>query len=126
MGQTRQELHFRVKHINQHLFTLSTIYCLPSLSAKTTLWENLLNFSKLVDTSWLVAGDFNQIGDLDEKQGGRTPPITKCLNFKTNISKCQLNNLGYHGPKYTWSNKRFTNKNTLIQERLDRVLGNDA
>lgn len=28
--------------------------------------------------------------------------------------------------QYTWSNKRFTNKNTLIQERLDRVLGNDA
>lgn len=119
MSQTRQEFHFRVKVSNHSLFLLSTIYCLSSFSAKKILWENLLHFSKFVNAPWLVAGDFNQIGDMDEKQGKNT------FFLKKNLSNCHLNDLGYHGPKYTWSNKRFTNKNTLIKERLYHFLGND-
>lgn len=56
---------------------------------------------------------------MDEKQG------ENAFFLKKNLSNCHLNDLGYHGPKYTWSNKRFTNKNTLIKERLYHFLGND-
>lgn len=42
-----------------------------------------------------------------------------------NIVNCNLTDLGFHGHKYTWSNKRYTNKNTLIKERLDCFLRND-
>jgi endonuclease/exonuclease/phosphatase family metal-dependent hydrolase len=38
------------------------------------------------------------------------------------IKNCGLLDLGYKGPAYTWTNKRFSSNPTY--ERLDRCLGN--
>lgn len=42
--------------------------------------------------------------------------------FNTSIKQCGLFDLGYSGPAYTWTNKRFFS--TPIFERLDRCLAN--
>ncbi|KAG5627675.1 hypothetical protein H5410_012893 [Solanum commersonii] len=34
--------------------------------------------------------------------------------------------LGFKGNKYTWSNKRYKNRCSLILERLDRCLANNS
>lgn len=51
---------------------------------------------------------------------------SKNTSYHNNINKCLLTDLGFHGSKLTWSNKRYTNKHTLIKERLDMFLGNDT
>lgn len=78
-----------------------------------------------MDIPWIVAWDFNQIGKSNEKFGGKTPTFKRCLAFKNHVQSYQLNDLGFHGPKYTWTNRRITNYHSLIKDRLDHFLGND-
>lgn len=54
-----------------------------------------------------------------EKLGGKSPSLSKCLTFQSSIHNCNLYDIGFQGSNYTWSNK-----NTLIKERLDRFLCN--
>lgn len=67
--------------------------------------------------TWLTIGDVNEIVTQSEKWGGR--PINHCRAnlFKNTINSCNLIDLGFNGPKFTWINKR---KNNPISERLDR------
>ncbi|KAL5547865.1 hypothetical protein UlMin_003096 [Ulmus minor] len=44
-------------------------------------------------------------------------------NFREALNYCGLADLGFRGPKYTW-NRRM--KAGLVQERLDRMLGNSG
>ena len=43
-------------------------------------------------------------------------------NFNSYVKECDLFDLGFSGPAYTWTNKRFSS--TPIFERLDRCLAN--
>ncbi|KAG6718907.1 hypothetical protein I3842_04G176300 [Carya illinoinensis] len=44
------------------------------------------------------------------------------LEFRNVISTCELKDLGFRGPRYTWCNKR--DNSTVVLERLDRFMGN--
>lgn len=46
-------------------------------------------------------------------------------HFHSKLEKCNLIDLGYKDPSFTWSNKRLTNKHSLIRERLHRFLCNE-
>jgi len=58
----------------------------------------------------------------NEKWGQGPPCLSRIRNFCTLIKQCGLIYLGYSGPAYTWTNKRFTTRPTF--QRLDRCLGN--
>jgi len=58
----------------------------------------------------------------NEKWGPSPPCLSRINNFCALVKQCGLIDLGYSGPAYTWTNKRFTTKPTF--ERLDRCLGN--
>lgn len=81
--------------------------------------------NKVNSLPWLIGGDFNQISATNEKFGGKLASLKGCLTFSKNIDKRGLQDLGFQGPTYTWSNRRYSNKHTLIRERLDRFLCND-
>lgn len=50
--------------------------------------------------------------------GGGGPVIRRsCLKFEHCINDCQLIDLGYHGPDFTW-------RRGDLRERYDLVLGN--
>ena len=59
----------------------------------------------------------------DEKMGGLPLNGSRLIAFRDCIDQCGLMDLGFHGPKFMW-----TNKNSIwhrnIKERLDRGLGN--
>lgn len=93
--------------------------------AKNILWTNLIYLSTLHKLPWIMAGDFNVITSIDAKSGSRPASLNQCLSFTQNMEKCNSNDLGYKWPSFTWSNKRLTNKHSLIRERLDRFLFND-
>ena len=71
---------------------------------------------------WVTLGDFNEMTCQTEKWGGR--PISKIRTdlFNKTLSECNLIDLGFVGPKFTWSNNR---KHAPIHERLDRGCAND-
>lgn len=71
----------------------------------------------------LVMGDFNDILDVTEKDGGRPRTIRSMYDFRRFVSDSHLLDLGYEGYPYTWRNRR---EDGGIQERLDRGFANES
>ena len=59
----------------------------------------------------------------EEKLGGLPVNRTRITAFRYCLDKCGLIDLGFHDPRFTWTNKSPAWKST-IKERLDRGLGN--
>jgi hypothetical protein len=57
-----------------------------------------------------------------EKLGSTRVNVNRINAFCAYVKQCGFIDLGYNGPAYTWTNKRFTYVPTY--ERLDRCLGN--
>lgn len=70
---------------------------------------------------WLIAGDFNAVLDPSEKFGGNRANWSHISAFRNCLSKCGLQDLGFCGASYTWSNRCPGN---YICGRLDRACGN--
>ncbi|XP_049399717.1 uncharacterized protein LOC125863742 [Solanum stenotomum] len=88
------------------------------------LWDRLLHLADTKDTfPWCTVGDFNVITDIDEKLGGIPYNMRKSLDFIGVIEACGLMDLGFNGPRFTWSNQRGIN--FRIWKRLDRAMVND-
>ncbi|WMV13660.1 hypothetical protein MTR67_007045, partial [Solanum verrucosum] len=117
------------QHEKQHVEALDTyintfVYAKCKDYLRRHLWERILHFA---DTNnvipWRTVGDFNVITDLDEKLGGIPYNMRKSLEFIGVIEACGLMDLGFNGPKFTWSNQRGIN--FRIWKRLDRAMVND-
>jgi hypothetical protein len=67
-----------------------------------------------------VFGDFNLILTNEEKLGGNTLEPNITTSFRNTLSHCDLQDLGYKGYKFTWTNGHQGNQ--LIKSRLDRFL----
>lgn len=70
-----------------------------------------------VDLPWCVAGDFNAVLHSHEKEGGGAFNPRAGQSFAQCIFDCNLLDLGYKGPLFTWHSG-------ALKERLDRALGN--
>ena len=71
---------------------------------------------------WLVIGDFNEILEQLEKDGGAQRREVQMDLFRNTLKNCQLSDLGFIGPKFTWVNSQVDG--TFIRERLDRAIAN--
>jgi endonuclease/exonuclease/phosphatase family metal-dependent hydrolase len=72
--------------------------------------------------AWLCVGNFNEILEESEKLEGARRPQGQMEDFKNVLDHCCLSDLGYWGPRYTWTNKRTDS--FFTQERLDRAVAN--
>ena len=68
---------------------------------------------------WLYAGDFNEITQQSEKQGGRSRPHHQMQAFRDILDKCGFMDLDFVGFPFTW-HKNYPN--FTIWERLDRAV----
>lgn len=98
---------------------LSVVYASPSLSQREETWNELRNYSLTVNGPWIVSGNFNDITSNRGKQGGAPPIQSSCLDFRNCIEDCNVIDLGFFGPPYTWSRGD-------VREILDRFLSNSA
>ncbi|CAN1146936.1 hypothetical protein LINPERHAP2_LOCUS15567 [Linum perenne] len=62
-------------------------------------------------------GDFNAMIDSSEKQGGGALNQSSAAEFRDCIRDCNLFDMGFTGPKFTWFRRK-------LKERLDRCLAN--
>ena len=122
---TEQEIHATVKvcHSNLNWF-ISAIYASPRLAERRLVWSNLIEIAKLHNYPWLMLGDFNEVLSGEEKFGGNPINLNRALEFKECLDNCNFLDLGFAGPKYTWTNKRPVS--SLILERIDRCFGNPS
>ncbi|XP_074298649.1 uncharacterized protein LOC141629570 [Silene latifolia] len=110
--------------LNNFVFLLSVIYASPKFKHRVNLWSGLNALSQNHLTLPRVCiGDFNEIIDPCEKFGGNSIKWNRVNLFKTSMDSCNLIDLGFSGPKFTWTNKRCHNP---ILEILDRVWVNQT
>lgn len=69
-----------------------------------------------------MVGDFNEVLCVEDKFGGNQININRTMAFKSCLDSCNFVDLGFAGPKFTWSNKRQITD--LILERIDRCFAN--
>ena len=109
-------------------FFCSFVYASNLLEERKELWRDLCDHhnSPIIGLKpWIIFGDFNDTLDMAEHSLFEdSPMVTEGMRrFQNMVNQCSLVNMSYHGPLYTWSNKRG---NDLISKKLDRVLINDV
>ncbi|KAK6791450.1 hypothetical protein RDI58_010531 [Solanum bulbocastanum] len=120
-----QQITCEIKHIEAHMTYLKTfVYAKCKEYLRKPLWDRLLYIADNRDSiPWCTVGDFNVITDIAEKMGGCPYNMKKSLDFIGVIEACGLLDLGFNGPKFTWSNQRGIH--FRIWKRLDRAMVND-
>ena len=95
------------------------MYGSPRFRERSLLWNNLKILSVRHNLPWAVMGDFNDVTREEEKSGGNGINSRRVFAYNECMDYCNLIDLGFSGPKFTWSNCRDVSD--LIQQRLDRV-----
>ena len=109
LAKTEQEIHVTVKVLDSNLtWVLSSIYACPRLAERSLLWNNLSSIASLHHLPWLMVGDFNELFSCNDKQGGNHLNLRRVQLFKDCLDACGMVDLGFHGPKFTWVNRRET------------------
>lgn len=130
------------EHINLHLisFSLHHIMCKvegeergdwicsgkygwPQTEDRCKTWMLLEQISWDAQGPWVCIGDFNEILWHKEKVGGNRKKEDQMARFREALIRCKLDDLGYVGFPFTWSNGRVGTDH--IQERLDRAAANE-
>jgi len=123
LASTDQEIHATIKVCSSNLtWLISAIYASPRLVERRILWSNLSKVANLHKLPWLLLGDFNEVLCREETFGGRQVNINRAMEFKECIDTCNVIDLGFAAPKFTWTNKRPIFD--LILERIDRCFAN--
>jgi hypothetical protein len=76
------------------------------------------------DGPWICCGGFNEVLSQDQYigPGDRTEAHINAILYY--LQDCELMDLGYEGPKFTWSNRQ--GHDTNVKVRLDRPVANGA
>ena len=105
-------------------FFYSFIYASNLAEERKELWRELCDHhdSPIIGSkSWILLGDFNETLDMAEHSNFESSPSVSAgmRRFQSMVNHCSQTDMPYHGPLYTWNNKRG---NDLILKKLDRVL----
>jgi hypothetical protein len=97
-------------------------YGFPNAARRWESWDLLRFLKTLQPSAWLCVGDFNEILDQEEKQGAASRRLSQINQFRRALEDCDLSDLGFCGPRFTWCNNR--RDGNFTQERLDRAVAN--
>jgi hypothetical protein len=129
------EVHVSVKFSNHYVilaivvhiassmeFALACVYGDPHHRDTSMIWDLVSNFVfDNLGKPVVCYGDLNNIMCDEDSTSSNINKYRMCA-FNTYVKQCGLFDLGYSGPAYTWTNKRFYSN--LVFERLDRCLVN--
>lgn len=97
-------------------------YGFPEQSRRYQSWDLLRSLNHHRDLPWIVGGDFNEILENSEKEGGNLKLPYHLEAFRVALDDCSLSDIGWVGDPFTWSNRR-ENPHT-VRCRRDRVCAN--
>ncbi|GJM87852.1 hypothetical protein PR202_ga03847 [Eleusine coracana subsp. coracana] len=104
-------------------FNLVCMYGDPHHLKTTSIWQDVATFVLgNLNIPTFCMGDLNNIMHQNKKSGPTPANATRIQNFCCLVKNCGFFDMGYSGPAYTWTNKRFTTNPTF--QRLDHCLAN--
>lgn len=109
-------------------FFCSFVYAENTGERRKELWNDMKdhqNSRMFQNREWIIMGDFNEILDGEEHSNYEDSGLMTfgMKDFESVIQHCRLLDMGFQGPKYTWSNKRDEG---TISKKLDRILVNET
>ncbi|CAL1353574.1 unnamed protein product [Linum trigynum] len=118
-----QHVTVKIKCASASPWLLTAVYASPRQESQHFLWQAIHRIEEEHDYPWLLTGDFNAIRSPLE-QAGRTSTsiLRRCKRFNDRMDQAELINLGYSGPRFTWT--RGEPPNDYKASRLDRSLCN--
>lgn len=81
-------------------------YGVPEQHLRHRSWDLLRQLSSHNSLQWLIGGDFNEILLNIEKSGGLIRSQGMMDAFRDGLADCYLEDLGFLGEPFTWSNQR--------------------
>ncbi|XP_057438415.1 uncharacterized protein LOC130730423 [Lotus japonicus] len=100
------------------------IYGFSEAQHKLRTWELIQRLKPPDTTPWVCVWDFNDVLSPSDKLGGDPVNVAHLQLIDQALQDCGLQDVGYSGYQFTWSNKRSIPN--LIEERLDYALMNDS
>lgn len=102
---------------------LTCVYGWPSRGDKRQTWAILEHLHEEAHNGWFCIRDFNQVINLEDKEGGRRVDFDHMTDFRDSLDRCALCDVMFEGDRFTWDNGRKGEE--FIQERLDLGFGNE-
>lgn len=96
-----------VRSRNRNPWILSTIYASSNPNIHLEFWRYIIELGRVIALLLLLVGDFNQILHSDEKKGGQVVQQASLRPFRKVVTCCDLIDLGFSGPRFTWTNMRW-------------------
>lgn len=126
LHQDRQMMTCRVCCPGTVPFLFTAVYASSIKVERDTLWKDLTHIHSQLQIGsfpWLLGGDFNEILHHNEHSSpDKNQLTTRMVNFKACLETLEVKDLRYHGPLFSWSNKR---PEKSIAKKLDRALINE-
>ncbi|XP_075654904.1 uncharacterized protein LOC142625081 [Castanea sativa] len=109
--------------IVQRCWRFTGFYGQLDTSKREETWQILEAFGRHNTLPWLCISDYNEILRNSEKLGGQLRLKQQMDRFREVVDFCRFRDLGYSGPRYTWS-RHFENGDS-VWARLDCALANE-
>ncbi|KAL5582280.1 hypothetical protein UlMin_014722 [Ulmus minor] len=123
LSGSKGHIDVMVTSLNSTCWRFTGLYGNPDTSLRTQFWNLMKRLGDSSSMPWLCGGDLKEILFGHEKQGGAKRAQYLMSHFREAINYYGLADLGFRGPKFTWNRG---NGACLVQERLDRMLGNSG
>ena len=104
-------------------FYATFLYGEPDRSKRKIIWNQLTAIGVSRVEPWFLTGDFNDIIESTEKQGGLERPDGSFTDLRSFMSECDLFDLRHSGNFLSWRGRRTDH---LVLCRLDRAMSNSA
>lgn len=88
------------------LWMLYVIYASLYPLIREQLWNYIARFGNLVHIMWVIVGDCNQPMEGEDKIGGQPINSFRATQLRVVLDACCMMDLGFQGPKFTWTNGR--------------------
>jgi hypothetical protein len=98
------------------------VYGDPHHHLTKTIWDHVSTF--VLDNLGKPMVCFGDLNEIMHEVDTNSVNVNKyrMRTFNAYVKQCGLFDLGFSGPAYTWTNKRFSSK--PVFQRLDRCLAN--
>lgn len=115
--------HYSYHHIDAEVLVpnmaeswhFTCLYGYARAEDKIHTWNLMRTLGRQSPLPWLVVGDVNEVLCSEEKFGGLRRQDGPMLRFREALVDCNLEDMGFIGSRFTWSNK-------YTKEHLDRGL----
>lgn len=103
------------------VFYATFIYGDTDIAKRRQIWRELAEIAALRNGAWFVTGDFNDILNNQEKEGGTVRTEGSFSDFRSFVAECDLYDLHHSGDYLSW---RGVTSAGVVRCRLDRAMAN--